>query len=429
MKALNMRIATGLLTMALTAASPAQITTDPAQCPVDGENAVMTWDRFAVESTTVGRPPANSEYLIALASLAVWDAILAIEQPDEYEPYASLPDVIHPASSDAAVATAAFEVLRMRVPSQASVLQGKYDGFMASIPDGPHKTNGAAVGQSAAGAVLAARAGDGFDDVVPYVQATPGPGVFEPTLPATPVGVGFAMVQPLANRSVGDFRAKPPAALTSKRYRTDFNEVAAFGRATGSARTPFQTETAVFWSEKTDIQYVRSLRTLAQSNALDSFDTARLNSMSHGCAADALLEGFHTKYHYLFWRPLHAIPRADTDGNPGTSPDAAWTPLHNVNHPEYPSAHAFWTAALATAVKRFFNSERLDWDISSLATGTSRVYADLDDLVAELEDARIHSGLHYRFSMTAGTRLGRDVCRNFLRHHLRRTDEGHGAGH
>jgi hypothetical protein len=68
---------------------------------------VMTWACFAVESTTVARPPVDSEYLLALASLAVWDAILAIEEPGNYEPYASSPLVLQPASSDAAVATEA----------------------------------------------------------------------------------------------------------------------------------------------------------------------------------------------------------------------------------------------------------------------------------------------------------------------------------
>jgi hypothetical protein len=27
--------------------------------------------------------------------------------------------------------------------------------------------------------------------------------------------------------------------------------------------------------------------------------------MAHGCVADASLEGFHTKYYYMFWRPFH----------------------------------------------------------------------------------------------------------------------------
>lgn len=420
MKMLN-TCATALIGATLAAVcfpASAQVT----QCNI-AQNAVMTWTCFAVQSTTFARPPADSEYSLALASLAVWDAILAIEEPGNYEPYASSPDVIRPASSDAAVATAAFEVLRIRVPVQAAVLQGKYDTFMAAIADGPAKANGIAVGHSAAQAVLAARATDDFNNVVPFVQPPVGPGVFEPTLTSPPVSIVLATVQPLGSRGIGDFRSLSPPSLTSKQYTHDFNEVAALGRATCSSRTPLQTETAMFWSEKTDVQYERSLRTLAQAKSLDSFESARLNGMAHGCAADAVLEGFHTKYHYMFWRPFHSIPRADTDGNPATASDAGWTPLLNVNHPEYPSAHAFFTAALATALKKFFSTERVNWEISSTVTGTTRVYTNLDDLVSELENARIYSGLHYRFSMEAGTKLGRQVCRDFLANHLRRIDD------
>jgi hypothetical protein len=44
------------------------------------------------------------------------------------------------------------------------------------------------------------------------------------------------------------------------------------------------------------------------------------------------------KYHYVFWRPVTAIPLADTDGNPATSSDPAWMPLFATPaHPEYPS--------------------------------------------------------------------------------------------
>jgi hypothetical protein len=258
---------------------------------------------------------------------------------------------------------------------------------------------------------------------VSFVQPPPGPGVFEPTLLTPVVSLVLATVQPLGNRNIGDFRAPPPPSLTSKQYGDDFNEVAALGRASGSTRTPLQTETALFWNEKADIQYERALRTLAQAKSLDSFETARLNGMVHGCVADASLEGFHTKYYYMFWRPFHSIPRADTDGNPETVSDPLWTPLLNVNHPEYPSAHAFFTAALATALKQFFRTDRLNWEISSAVTGTTRVYADLDDLVSELQNARIYAGLHYRFSVEAGAKLGREVCRNFLADHLRRLDD------
>ena len=53
-----------------------------------------------------------------------------------------------------------------------------------AIPDGAAKDGGKAVGAAAAAGMLACASGDHFDDVVPYVQPTPGPGVFEPIAPA-----------------------------------------------------------------------------------------------------------------------------------------------------------------------------------------------------------------------------------------------------
>ena len=93
------------------------------------------------------------------------------------------------ASADAAVAQAARDVLVARVPGQAAAVQTAYDAYMASIPDGPAKDGGKAVGAAAAAGMLAMRTGDHFDDVVPYVQPTPGPGVFEPIAPTPPVDV------------------------------------------------------------------------------------------------------------------------------------------------------------------------------------------------------------------------------------------------
>ena len=84
------------------------------------------------------------------------------------------------------MAQAARDVLVARVPAQAATVQTAYDAYMLSIPDGPAKDAGKAVGAAAAAGMLAMRTGDHFDDVVPYVQPTPGPGVFEPIAPTPP---------------------------------------------------------------------------------------------------------------------------------------------------------------------------------------------------------------------------------------------------
>ena len=80
------------------------------------------------------------------------------------------------------------------------------------------------------------------------VQKPPGPGVWEPTPPSlTPFfGTWLAELEPFMIDAPTQFR--PPApGLRTQVYTEDFREVKATGRATGSTRTPKQTETALFF--------------------------------------------------------------------------------------------------------------------------------------------------------------------------------------
>lgn len=195
---------------------------------------------------------------------------------------------------------------------------------MAAIPDGLAKTGGKAVGAAAAAGMVAWRTGDGFDDVVPYVQPTPGPGVFEPIAPTPPVDVKLAKVRPFTYEGAA-YRPDPPYALTSKKYADDVAELTAIGRNTSTTRTPAQTETVRFFTDPTYVQYSRALRGLANERHLDVGDSARLLGYTWVAVADTMIACWEAKYHYLFWRPNHAIQRADTDGNSATVQDTTST--------------------------------------------------------------------------------------------------------
>ena len=84
---------------------------------------------------------------------------------------------------------------------------------------------------------------------------------------------------------------------------------------------------------------------------------------------------WEAKYHYYFWRPNHAIQRADTDGNPATSPDPTWLPLVIGNHPEYPSGHACFTAAVTESLRGYFGTKHVPLAFTSTVIGTTRTYA------------------------------------------------------
>ncbi len=323
------------------------------------------------------------------------------------------------ASADAAVAQAARDVLVARVPGQAAAAQTAYDAYMAAIPAGPAKDAGKAVGAVAAAGMLAMRLGDRFDDVVPYVQPPPGPGVFEPIAATPPVDVKLGRVRPFTLESQSEYRPDPPYGLTSKRYGRDVVEVQELGRAgTAGPRTSGQTETVRFFTDQTFVQYSRAMRALVNARGLDLRESARLLGYTWVATADTMIACWEAKYHYSFWRPNHAIQRADTDGNPATSPEPGWLPLVTGNHPEYPAGHACFTGAVTESLRSYFGTKHVQLSVTSTVVGSTRVYERLDELVEDVENARVWGGVHFRTTMTETAkhfpRIARDIGKRYF---------------
>jgi len=107
-----------------------------------------------------------------------------------------------------------------------------------------------------------------------------------------------------------------------------------------------------------------------------------------------------------------AIPAGDTDGNDATAADPAWEPMAPTpNHPEYPSAHTCVTAGLGAAAAELVGGSRIDLDVSSTVTGTTRHFKHVADLERDIENARVYIGFHWRTSSETGSRLAERVGR------------------
>jgi hypothetical protein len=147
--------------------------------------------------------------------------------------------------------------------------------------------------------------------------------------------------------------------------------------------------------------------------------TAQMLAMAHVAGGDALIACFDAKYHYWFWRPYQAIPRADTDGNPATVADPTWTPLRTTpNHPEYPSAHASHSTAVARALEAFFGTDKVPFSLDSRVTMTTRNYGSFRDVVKDVNQARVLVGFHFRNSDQEGTNVGPEVSRYVAGHYF-----------
>ena len=130
---------------------------------------------------------------------------------------------------------------------------------------------------------------------------------------------------------------------------------------------------------------------------------------------DSLIACYQEKKFWSLWRPVTAIPLADTDGNPATAAEESWTPLR-VTAPstEYPSGHACFTSSTLGALRRFFGRDDVSFSASSTDSGTTRHYDSFSEALTELLGARIWAGVHYRTATVDGDRLGAAVTRDVL---------------
>ena len=398
------------------------------------QNAVADWHTITEQTvvSTAKKSPSVAFVYFAYVDVAMYDAVNSIG--GRFKPFAVKAHAPPGTSRDAAAATAAHDVLVHYFPAQASALNTDWDASMAAIADGQAKTDGINVGRTVAAQWLALRTGDGLEAPVVYTWGH-GPGIWEPVptypapppnTPPPPVAPWQAQFKPFALLSADQFLADvpPPPSLTSATFTRDFNRTKAYGALNSSVRTPEQTEIGLFWTDNPAAQYSRAMRALIASQGLGTADAARLGAMSFVALADAATACFNAKYHYAFWRPYTAIHDADTDGNPDTVADPNWEPLAvTPGHPEYPAAHGCVTAALMDTLTAYFDTEEMPYTVTSTVTGTTHSFNSFEDVVTEVDNARIYGGMHYHHSVKEGNRLGSRVADYILKRQFRTKDE------
>ena len=416
-------------------------------------NAVTAWNQIAVDTLVGlpapagGAPPAAAVH-VAMVQAAVYDAVNAIE-PKHHRPYLLKRRFSARASKDAAVATAAYAVLRNIVSTVPNLtptaranlldsLAGQYASALAAVPNRPFKRQGIAAGNAAAGALVKARQDDGRFGPSQWVPNT-APGHWWPQtnpvtgdliLDPTPWVGG---VRPFVMQSSSQFRTPGPNDLSSAAWATDFNEVKAIGSVNSTVRTPEQGYIARWWQSSSVTSWNSVGRDLAARNGLGIADSARLLAMQNLSGADASINCWNDKYFWDFWRPWNAIPRAGEDGNAATEPDAGWTPLVSAPYPEHPSGHLCLDASHTRILQMFFGDViEGGYQITSAslflepADARTRTFGSFSQALAEIREARIWAGLHYRTADLQGEALGRNVADYLVAHFFQPVGHAHG---
>ena len=207
------------------------------------------------------------------------------------------------------------------------------------------------------------------------------------------------------------FRAEGPPSLDSDEWAADFNETKRLGSVDSPERTAEQTEIALCDAEPSLPMWNRVARSVSAQKQTGLVENARLFALLNLAMVDANIACWDSKYTYRFWRPVTAIPLADTDGNDATEADPAWTPLRPTPlHPEYPSAHACVSNAAARVLTSFFgNHTAFSTATSTCPAGVVRSYDSFQAMADEIGDSRIYIGFHFRSSIRDGAHLGRHV--------------------
>jgi len=406
-------------------------------------NEVTHWNRIAMNTLVAfpgpagGAPPALQIHM-AMTQGAVYDAVNATE-PKHHRPYLLNRRVGANASKEAAAASAAYRVLSSIVsgvppgiafPNRASLLTmlaAERDASLGAIPASPFKRQGEVAGNAAADAMIAARLNDGRygasqwrpDTRVGHWWPLIDPVTMLPALDPTPWVGG---VRPFMLTSPSQFRTAGPNALSSTAWAKDYNEVKAIGALNSVTRLPDQTHNALFWQSNGGpaLLWNDVADDLVESpgHSLDMADSARLLAMMNLAAADAGINVWNDKYHYDFWRPWNAIPRALDDGNGATDPEAGWTALLTAPYPEHPSGHIGLDTPALRVLQMFYGDNVPFGVTSSRFGGETRPFSHFSAALAEIVEARIWAGLHYRTGDVQSVTLGDNVVRYMTDHYF-----------
>jgi len=380
---------------------------------------VLEWNDIML-TAYAGQNPVNAARSAATTQLAVFEAVNATTR--EYQPYLGSVFALPGASTEAAAIAAAHGVIRAYAPEHRPMLNERREASLAAIANGPAKHAGIAVGEAAAAAMLAARANDGSAQIETHIPTSTAPGEWQLT-PGSTCGslAHWRHLRPFGIGNPRHFRLEPPPALQSTRYARALNEIRRVGGVNSDARPQDRADVAQFYAAASPTRVWNAIvKQVAVAQGRSLTHTARALALVNMAMSDACIGAFDTKYRYRLWRPVTAIRNAHLDGNFFTHADPEFTSfVATPCHPGYASAHASSSYAARAVLDRIYGKRghfiTMPGDV---VRGVKLQYTAFEQITRDIDDACVYGGIHFRFDLEAGAKLGEHVGSHVYRENL-----------
>jgi hypothetical protein len=379
-------------------------------------NPVLEWNDVAIKAVVASKQgPTLTTRSMAVVHSSMFDAVNAV-QP-KYQAFKFNGTAAPNASMDAAAAAAAHAALVKLFPDQRAMFDQALAASLAKLPEGASRNDGVAVGAAAAQTILTWCADDRVGAVTQYRPVTK-PGAYIPT--TLPLAHDFALSRPWLLKSADQFRPPAPPALTSETWAKSFNETVEIGSRGSTKRSPEQTQVAQFWVITGAPAFNGLMRQAVEHRKLGTVESARVAALMYMAFNDALVAVFDAKYTYQFWRPMTAVRNGDQHGNAAIKRDAGWLPLVDAPmHPEYPCAHCISAGSVGQVLQSELGDDVGPLTMTSpLLPGVTRRWNKVSEFVQEASDARVWSGVHYRFSAETGDKMGKEIGQYAVKNYL-----------
>ncbi|RFZ95065.1 phosphatase PAP2 family protein [Mucilaginibacter conchicola] len=326
----------------------------------------------------------------------------------------------------ALAATKAFFTVAHKVTFSVDTLKRYEDKVFAMYKDNLDEATFArsmAFGDTVGKAILARAKFDNYAKTrgKPRFLGSHDNGKWRPTAPDYLDGVEFCWgtMETFAVKSSSDFPLPPPPPYSDDKNSTYFKQNLDVYEQSKKL-TKEQIEIAKFWDDNPFViqhnghmmfvnkkitpggHWIGITAIACKKAKADAAKTAQAYAMTAIALYDAFICGWQVKYTTEYIRPVTVI---------NDKIDPKWLPLlQTPPFPEYPSGHSDISAASAVVLTHMFGDNFEYQDTSDLRyIGMQRHFKSFYQACDETSISRYYGGIHYKFSVDAAAKQGRQI--------------------